>query len=286
MRSSTAEGCSTSVRVGIAPAQAEQRRAAGGRHVARGVAAKHQPAVRGGRLDGPLRADQPRQPGHGVGVVVEPGDLPAADGQRRLRPPPFQGHQRPLRLVRQPRFQPAGGHGQRQRRLEAIAAVRGIAQAPQGQRTGQRQAVIQIIEAQEEGRLITGPGVEISPRDLRQFRRIAADQGFVQHPLRAAAAVQLVQLAAFTRHLAHQPLRLGLQAPMDRRLLVRLEEEIVGRFQDLVQASDRVAVMALFQPFLRPGPLLQDRPIGGKKEAVDQLFAGPRIRARDSHPDA
>ena len=69
-----------------------------------------------------------------------------------------------------------------------------------------------------------------------------------------AAAVQLVQLAAFPRHLPQQPLRLGLQAAMDGRLLVRLEEVVVGRFQNLVQALDGVAVMALIQP-LAPWPI-------------------------------
>ncbi len=130
---------------GHAPAHAQQRRAAGGRHVAGRVAAKHQPAIGAGGLARPWRARQPRQPGHRIGVLVEPGNLPPADAQLQHGPLLFQAHQGPLRLLRRPRFQPAGGHGQRQCRLEARAAVRRVAQTPQRQRPGQRQAVIQIV---------------------------------------------------------------------------------------------------------------------------------------------
>ena len=257
---------------GLAPTHAHQRRAAAGRHVPRRAAAKHRPAIDGGRRSRPRRPGEPREPGHRVAVLVEPRDLPAADAQLRPGLLPFQGHQLPLRLLRRTRFQPARGHGQSQRRLEPPAAVRRIVQPPQRQRPGQRQTVIQIVEAQEEGRLVTGAGMEIAPRNLGQLPRVAGRHRLVQHPLRPGATVQLVQVAARRRHLAQQPLRLGLHAAMDRRAC-RAGKVVVRRFQDLIQALDGVAVMALLQPLPRLGHELRDGAIGREEEVVDQLLA-------------
>ena len=125
---------------GDAPAHAEQRRAADGRarcasasprNISQRSALAARPAFRA--------TDQPPQPGHGVGVLVEPVDLPAPDGRRQLRPPRFQGDQRPLRLLGHPassqpaamasvnagsKRSPAAGASRRRRNVSAPASGR------------------------------------------------------------------------------------------------------------------------------------------------------------------
>ena len=127
------------------PIQAEQRRAAQGGCISRHVAAIHQPAVGLDHLDRVPRTDQISQPVEGVGVVLKPGNLPAANGGRTRLALRLDRQQGSPRLVWHVRFQPAGGHRQRQRRLETGGSVGRVVQPSQGERAGQRRAVVDVV---------------------------------------------------------------------------------------------------------------------------------------------
>ena len=268
---------------GHPPAHVQQRRAADGRGIAGGVAAEHQPAIGLAGRRRPLRTDQPRQPGHGVGVVVEPGDLPARRRSTRtaaaaLSAPPARGGPRPaVPASSQPAAMARSGPAR-----SGSAAVRRVAQPPQRQRAGQRRAVIQMIQAQQERRLVAGLRVEEAPRNLGQLRR---DR---RRPI-ASSNIRCAPAAASTRTARVPPAASGRSAAGPRpsgcdgrRTLVGLKEEIVRAIPGSCPGIGSPRCNGPLQPLPGLGQLLQDRPIGGQEEIVDRLFG----RCRRIRPPA
>ena len=118
--------------------------------------------------------------------------------------------------------------------------------------------------------------------NLRQLRCVATGHGGVQHLLRLVAAYQLIQLAALTGHLPDKPASFGLQAAMDGRFLIRLEEVVLGCFEYVAQVLHGFAIAFPLEQEIGLRQFLQDRTFGGKKRVVGR-FLGRLVAALHLH---
>ena len=148
----------------------------------------------------------------------------------------------------------------------------------QRQRPGRGSAVVEMVQAQQERRLVAAAGVKEPPRNLRHGRHVAGRQRLVQHAPGPCAVLQFVHFAALARHLSDQPLRLRFQTAMNGRILLGLEEEVFRRVQDVAQIADRLAKAAFRQQLPRIGQLLQGAAIGGDKHIFSNVLVGRRTR--------
>ena len=144
---------------------------------------------------------------------------------------------------------------------------------------GQRPAVVEVVQPQQKRGLVAAAGVKEPPRDLGQRRHVARLQRVVQHPPGPGAVLQFVQLAALARHLADQPLCLGLQTAMDRRVLVGLKEEIFRLVQDVAQTADGLAEAAFGQQFSGIGQLLERAAVGRQEDVLGRGLVGRDLPA-------
>ena len=163
---------------------------------------------------------------------------------------PAQRDKSILGLVRHARLKPASGQRQTQPRLDLLHVGAGIPQPLQRQRSGQRLAVVEVVEPQQKRSLIAGARMKELSRYLGQGGHIAGLQRIVQHPLGMRAILQFVKFAPLARHLTDQPLGLGFQAAMDGRVAVGLKEEVFRFFQNRAQATDGLAEATFGQQLL------------------------------------
>ncbi len=146
--------------------------------------------------------------------------------------------------------------------------------------------MVQLVHAQQVRRRVARLGVEEPPRDLGQADRVAGLDRFVEHLLGFRAVLQLVRSSALGRHLADQSARLGLQAAVDRFVLVGLEKEILRSFENVSQQSNGLAKALLLEQFLGLGEPLHRGPIDGEENGLGlALAAGAACDARAESSD-
>ena len=239
-----------------------------------------------GRSHAGVRADQAYQPVDRHRVVGEDRRLAAGHRHAKRRPAPAQGDQRLLGLFRHARLKPASGQRQAQSRLDLLDVGAGFQQPLQGERPGQRPAVVKMVESEQKRGLIAGAGMKELPRNLGQGGHVASLQRLFQHPPGTRAVLQLIKLASLAGHLADQPLGLGFQAAMDGRAAVGLIEEVFRFFQNRAQAADGLAEATFGQQFLGIAQFLERTAVGRQKDVLGQIGLRRLIRRPVYHSEA
>ena len=201
-------------------------------HVARGIAAEHQPAF-GGR--GLQRPGDRLQPAHGLfGLGEERARLPR-HRHLRLRIAGLQRAEHVVGRVGHARPRPAGGQRQRERRLEPVGVGRAVADALEVQRRLEELPAVAVVGGQQVRGLGAGGGEEEPLAHRGHGLDVAGLHGLGQIVPGVGLEQRLVDRQPLRRQTGQNAFGLGLQAPQQRHLDVGLEGVVRLQRQDLVQ---------------------------------------------------